>query len=100
MDERLLDDHALVIGIAVRAAIRGNLVAVDLPLRRAGRAIRHAALLAALHITVMLANRAIHTRHLLLSFGRLCGNLFDHSVHFLAGKAQRIRNKNLCAGIA
>ena len=60
MDERLLDDHALVIGIAVRAAIRGNLVAVDLPLRRAGRAIRHAALLAALHVTVVLADRTMH----------------------------------------
>lgn len=65
MDERLLDDHALVIGIAVRAAIRGNLVAVDLPLRRAGRAIRHAALLAALHVTVVFADRTMHGKRLL-----------------------------------
>ena len=62
MDERLLDDHALVIGIAVRAAIRGNLVAVDLSFRRAGRAIRHAALLTALHVTVVLADRTMHRK--------------------------------------
>ena len=62
MDERLLDDYALVIGIAVRAAIRGNLVAVDLPFRRAGGAIRHAALLTALHVTVVFANRTMHRK--------------------------------------
>ena len=62
MNERLLDDHALVIGIAVRATIRGNLVAVDLAFRRAGRAIRHAALLASLHVPVVFADWAMHRK--------------------------------------
>ena len=73
----LFHDHALIIGIAVRTAIRSNLVAVDLSLRRAGRAIRHAALLAALHITVVLANRAIHINRLLVFY------LFFHLARLL-----------------